>query len=115
MNKTTAILMIVVIILAVFAVMYFIKPRVVTTYEMVEKIDTLYFTIKETVPPDTVEIIKWIPAQPKIDSIKVLDLDAMIKNRGTDDEGKIIFITVPDPDQKPPVMIPYQKSTRAFF
>jgi len=114
MNKTTAILMIVVIILSVFTVLYFIKPRVVTIYEMVEKIDTLYFTVDETVPPDTVEIIKWIPAQPEIDSIQVLDLDAMIRNRGTDEEGKIIIIDMPDPDPGPPVMIPYQKSTRAF-
>jgi len=108
--------MIVVIILAVFTVLYFVKPRVVTTYEMVEKIDTLYFTIKETAPPDTVEVIKWIKIQPPVDSIRVVDLDAMIENRGTEDEGVIIIHDIPDPriPQPDPFYVPYHRSGKNF-
>ena len=54
MKRSTVILILIIIVLAFFAAMYFFNPRIVNVTEEVVKIDTLYFTMKETLPPDTV-------------------------------------------------------------
>jgi len=94
MNWKVFITIILIVILSIPATLYFVKPRTVVVENTVTQRDTLYFTIKETLPPDTVFINSKII---KIDTIIVPTIDT-IKSIDNEPADTTVYSIMYKPD-----------------
>jgi hypothetical protein len=109
-KKTTIILICVIVILTFFSAMYFFNPRVVNVTEEVAKIDTLYFTMKETSPPDTIYQYRTKLVHDTVAILQGTPDDVIIVGNGKPETGDR---KIPSPEGLG-VGAPYYKSVKNF-